>query len=169
MRDEPARTESSRPRSRFVRGRDETAAQRADRNFNDLLQELRVAQTGVQILFAFLLTIPLQTRFATLDHFQRGTYVVTLLLCATATALLIAPVAYHRAVFGQGRKPELVSSSSRLAGAGLAVLLLAISCAILLVMDITVGRIAGILIAIAAAGVFVLFWYALPRRRSRRG
>ncbi|WP_163505896.1 DUF6328 family protein [Fodinicola acaciae] len=158
----------TRPTPENGYGRNETPAQRADRNFVELLQELRVAQTGIQILFAFLLTIPFQARFSALDAFQRGTYVVTLLLCAVATALLIAPVPYHRALFGKGRKAAVVTASNRLAGAGLAVMLAAISCGILLIMDVVLGRVVGIAAGLVAAGWFGLLWYVLPRRFSRR-
>src|SRR5690349_19677592 len=100
-------------------GRDETPLERWDRNFTELLQELRVAQTGVQILFAFLLTLPFTNRFTAVTGFERGVYVVTLVAAAAATALLIAPVSYHRIVFRQGRKPQLVLIASRLAALGL--------------------------------------------------
>lgn len=96
----------------------ETAHQRADRNFTELLQELRVAQTGVQILFAFLLTLPFSTRFGVTTGPDRVVYVITLLAAAGATALLIAPVSYHRLVFRQNRKIELVRTASALAEAG---------------------------------------------------
>lgn len=148
--------------------RGETPLQRSDRNFSELLQELRVAQTGVQILFAFLLTMPFQARFTTLDTFQLVTYVLTLLLCAAATALLIAPVAYHRATFAQGRKPQLVRSTNRLARAGLGTLSLAISAAVLLVLDVVLGRPIAVVIALATAGFFGVFWYALPVRLFSR-
>src|SRR5688572_10173985 len=94
---------------------DETDSERLDRNFGDLLQELRVLQAGVQILFAFLLTLPFAARFATIDSFERIVYVVALLAAAGAAAMIIAPVAYHRVLFRRGRKPELVRSAHRMA------------------------------------------------------
>src|ERR1051326_7498703 len=100
-------------------GRDESAAERADRNFTELLQEVRVAQTGVQILFAFLLTMPFSARFTAIGAVDRAVYVVTLLAAAGASALLVAPVAYHRQVFRQHRKAELVDTASRFARTGL--------------------------------------------------
>jgi hypothetical protein len=84
-------------------GRDETGLERWDRNFTELLQELRVAQTGVQILFAFLLTLPFTNRFGSVSDLDKVVYVITLMASATATALLIAPVSYHRQVFREGR------------------------------------------------------------------
>src|SRR3954447_26251596 len=99
--------------------RAEAPLQRADRNFAELLQELRVAQTGVQILFAFLLTLSFMDRFAAIDPFQRGVYVFTLVASATTVALLVAPVAVHRLLFQRGRKRELVRVGHRLALGGL--------------------------------------------------
>src|SRR3954471_3699967 len=99
--------------------RNETPLRRADRNFGELLQELRVAQTGVQILFAFLLTLSFTDRFAAIDGFQRGVYVFTLVTSAMTVALLVAPVAVHRLLFQRGRKRELVYVGHRLAVTGL--------------------------------------------------
>lgn len=95
--------------------RNETPLQRADRNFVELLQELRVTQTGVRILFAFLLSLAFTSRFGDLDPVQRVTYVVTLLLSVLAAALFTAPAALHRSLFQQGAKPRIVQVSSRLA------------------------------------------------------
>src|SRR2546423_4815797 len=114
-------------------GRRETPLERWDRNFSELLQELRVAQTGVQVLFAFLLTLPFTNRFERITGVQRGTYVVTLVAAAAATALLIAPVSYHRLVFRQGRKPQLVRTGSKPATLGLGCRLVPMLGAVLLV------------------------------------
>lgn len=100
--------------------RGEQPLQRADRNFVELLQELRVAQTGVQILFAFLLTLSFTERFTRLDDVQRGVYVATLLASALTAALLVAPVAAHRLAFQRGQKPDLVRVGHLLALAALA-------------------------------------------------
>src|SRR5690349_24583125 len=102
----------------------ESEKQRWDRNFADLLQELRVAQTGVQILFAFLLTLPFSSGFTRTTNFQKDTYIVALLAAAAATAMIISPVAFHRALFRQGRKPELVRFAHRVAIGGLAFMLI---------------------------------------------
>jgi len=88
--------------------RGETPMQRADRAYGEILQEVRVAQTGVQILFAFLLALAFQARFAAITDFQRVVYVVTLMLCAAATALLIAPAAMHRVIYRRRLKQHLV-------------------------------------------------------------
>ena len=140
----------------------ETAAERADRNFGDLLQELRVAQTGVQILFAFLLTMPLQSRFERLDDWERGTFIAALLLSAGATVCLIAPVAYHRALFARQMKHQVVKAASRFAVLGLGLLAMAITCAVDLVLDLVLGRTPALFIAGGLAAVLVAAWAVLP-------
>jgi hypothetical protein len=99
--------------------RDESAAQRADRNLGELLQELRVAGLGVQVLFGFLLSLPFTARFARLSPGQRDLYLASLVLAAVATALLVGPVAYHRLVFRRGQKERLVRAASVMAIGGL--------------------------------------------------
>src|SRR5690606_28496311 len=99
--------------------RDETPAERSDRNWVELLQELRVMQTGVQVLTGFLLTLPFQARFTELDGFQIGLYLILVVLSVLATGLLIAPVSVHRMVFGRGLKRSLVETADRLAVAAL--------------------------------------------------
>jgi hypothetical protein len=144
--------------------RDEPAAERLDRNYAELLQEVRVAQTGVQILFAFLLALAFQPRFSELSTFDRAIYLVTLLAAAVAAILLIAPVAVHRILFRRRLKDELVQLTSRLAAGGLAFLLVAILGAVLLVVDLVSGPLAA---AIAVSGLALVafgFWYALPAR-----
>jgi hypothetical protein len=141
---------------------EETEAERADRNFGELLQELRVAQTGVQILFAFLLTMPLQNRFETLDGWERGMYIAALLLSAGATICLIAPVAYHRALFARKLKHQVVLVASRFAVLGLGLLGLAITCAVNLVLDLVLGWRPAVIIAGGLAGLLVLAWVVLP-------
>jgi hypothetical protein len=140
----------------------ETEAERADRNFGDLLQELRVAQTGVQILFAFLLTLPLQARFEKLDDWEIGTFVTCLLLSAGASVCLIAPVAYHRALFARQMKDQVVKAASRFAIAGLTLLGLAIICAVHLVLDLVLGRTPALIIAGILAVVLTTAWAILP-------
>ncbi|WP_326595565.1 DUF6328 family protein [Streptomyces sp. NBC_01803] len=154
------------------RPRDETPPERDDRNFAELLQELRVTQTGVQILFAFLLTLAFTARFPSLDDVQRTTYVVTLLLAMTATVLFTAPAALHRQLFRRGAKREIVEVSSRLTTAGLGALALALAGALMLVVDVAVGRSAGIATAVWAFLLCSALWGVLPhvvRRRAGRG
>ncbi|MFD7443919.1 DUF6328 family protein [Streptomyces sp. NPDC059909] len=148
--------------------RRETEAERADRNFIELLQELRVIQTGVQILFAFLLTLAFTARFPSLDSFQRGTYVTTLLLAVVAAALFTAPAALHRGLFRRGAKEEIVLVSSRLAGIGMAVLALALTSAVLLVVDVVHGTPEGIVAAAATLLVCAGLWAVLPWAVRRR-
>jgi anti-sigma-K factor RskA len=143
-------------------GRDETELERWDRNFSELLQELRVAQTGVQVLFAFLLTLPFSARFGTATDLQRSLYAGTLVAAAVATALLIAPVSYHRLVFRQGRKPQVVRTASWLAQAGLLALLVAMLGAVFLVLDVVAGLPVTAAVVAALGVVYVLLWYALP-------
>lgn len=142
--------------------RDETDAQRLDRNYAELLQELRVVETGVQIFFAFLLTIPFQARFPSITGFQTGAYLITLIAAACAAVLLAAPVAVHRALFRQRRKDLLVRVASRCAAVGLALLLISMLAAVLLVLDVVAGRVAAWIIAgFLAAGALAL-WYVFP-------
>src|SRR5436190_12696570 len=147
--------------------RDETPAERIDRNFNELLGELRVALPGVQVLFAFLLTVPFAQGFSNLSGFERGLYVVVLLLTAMASALLIAPTAYHRIQFRQGRKHQILFFANRAAVAGLACLALAMSGAILLITHFLFGPAAAIPIGIAAFALFGPLWYPFPWGRVR--
>lgn len=153
-------------------GRDETAEERADRNWNELLQELRVTQTGVQLLTAFLLTLPFQSRFGDLDDFQRAVFVVTVVLAALATSLLVAPVSLHRALFARRQKGRLVRTAHLLAQAGLLVLGLCVTSALLLVFSVVLGRETAFELAGGTLAVLVVLWLVLPmvlRRRSPVG
>lgn len=147
--------------------RNETPLERADRNFAELLQELRVTQTGVQILFAFLLTLAFTPRFSSLDTVQRATYVTTLLLAVLAAALFTSPAALHRTLFQQRVKPAVVRISSRLAALGLVVLTLAFTGSVLLVVDVAMGRIAGIAASASTFLVYVGLWRVMPRMVQR--
>src|SRR6202044_4070009 len=146
---------------------DESAAQRADRNLGELLQELRVAGLGVQVLFGFLLSLPFTTRFAKLSAGQRDLYLASLVLAAVATALLVGPVAYHRMVFRRGMKEGLVRAASVMAIIGLAVVGLAVSVSVLLVTSfVASGLTAGLITALVAC-MFGLLWFAFPLVRRR--
>jgi hypothetical protein len=152
-----------------ARARGEPVDQVLDRNLAELLQELRVAITGVQILFAFLLGLAFTARFATLDGFERAVYTVALMSTALATILLIAPVSFHRLLFRRRQKVALVVVADRLLMTGLALLVLAISSAVLLILKVVFGPWPGFagggLIALAG----VLTWYALPVWARRAG
>lgn len=145
---------------------------RADRNFAELLQELRVAQTGVQILFAFLLGLSFTDRFAALDATQRGIYVMTLVASAVTGILLVAPVAMHRLLFQHGRKRDVVRIGHRMVFAGLCGLLVTIVGGLFLVLDVVVGRTAAVggvaVLTAAFAGLWVGPTLAVCLRRASR-
>jgi len=142
--------------------RGETPLQRADRAYGEILQEVRVAQTGVQILLAFLLALAFTARFAAITGFQRGLYVLTLMLCAGSAALLIAPAAYHRMVYRRRLKQHLVRAANRLALSGLMLLLLAIVAALVLILDVVLGTGPGLFLGTGALAWFVAWWFVLP-------
>lgn len=146
-------------------GREESEGERLDRNLSELLQELRVALPGVQVLFAFLLAVPFQQNFTKITPFQERVYFATLLLTALSAALLIAPSAYHRMTFRMQQKDHLIVLANRFAIAGLGCLALAMTGAIMLITDVLFGATATIFFSAAALSVFVLLWYALPLRR----
>jgi hypothetical protein len=150
------------------RQRGETPLQRADRAYGEILQEIRVAQTGVQILFAFLLTLAFTNRFASVTPFQRGVYVVTLILCAAATALLIAPAAFHRVVYRRRLKQHLVRVANRLALAGLGFLVLAMASALLLILDVVTGLGWAVFLVAIVLMWFMTWWFIVPFRSRMR-
>ena len=150
--------------------RHETETERLDRNWDELLQELRVTQTGVQILAGFLLTLPFQQRFSTLDDAQRSAYLLSLAAAVLATALLVAPVSAHRMLFRQRAKRELVGFADAAARVGLVALAVSIVSATFLIFDVVVGRRAGVAAAGVALAVFLVGWLVLPLFvRSRLG
>src|SRR3954453_17198598 len=140
-------------------GRNETQLERCDRNLVELLQEVRVVQTGVQVLFAFLLTAPLAPRFPQLSEFQRLTSFVPLLAAGGAAILLIAPTAYHRILFRLGDKEHLVAVANRFTLAGLACVGVSMVGALLLVSDLLFDEAAIVVVTsgLAAAGC-LCFW-----------
>lgn len=146
-------------------GREESEDTRLDRNLGELLQELRVALPGVQVLFAFLLAVPFQQNFNEISPFEKKVYFATLLCAALSAVLLIAPSSYHRVTFHQQQKHELVLLANRFAIAGLAFLALAMTGAIVLITDLLYGGVATVIVGVAAVLAFVTLWYALPLRR----
>jgi hypothetical protein len=153
-----------------TRHRAEGPLNRADRNFAELLQELRVVFTGVQILFGFLLTMSLSERFKELDDVQHALFVATLAGAAASSTLIVAPVAAHRILFQRNRKRELVRVGHRLALAGLAFLALTLAAGLMLVLDLAVGRLAGIVGTAILLSATVVMWVLVPlylRRDSR--
>ena len=150
--------------------RSETATERLDRNWSNLLQELRVVQTGVQLLTGFLLTLPFQQRFAVLGRDMQVMFLITVGCAVSASVLLIAPVGIHRILFRQRRLQSLVSAAHRLAYAGLLLLGLALVGVTVIVFDAVSGLTAGVVAGIVALIAFAGFWVALPvwMRVSRR-
>lgn len=148
-------------------GRRETSLERLDRNLSELVAELRVALTGAQVLFAFLLVVPFNQGFIRVTGFERGTYFVTLALSALAVACLIAPTLQHRFLFRLEDKEHIVFMSNRLAIAGMALLALAICGALLLVATKLFGTAAGLVTLAVAAVPFGSLWFAMPLARRR--
>src|ERR1700759_4234453 len=150
-------------------GREETEDERLDRNLGELLQELRVALPGVQVLFAFLLAVPFQQHFTSISAFDKKAYFATLLLTALSAALLIAPSAYHRITFRYQQKGRLVFVANRLAIAGLATLALAMTCAVMLITNVLFCHIATTVVTTALIlTMFVVLWAVLPLKRRLR-
>jgi MFS family permease len=145
--------------------RQESQAERDDRNLAELLQELRVAGLGVQVLFGFLLSLPFTTVFKQLSGGERDLYLACLILAAVAAALLLGPVAYHRLVFRQGQKEKLVRAANTLAILGLITVGLAVSASVLLVAGFVAGYGTGSVIAGLVLVMFGLLWFAYPLTR----
>lgn len=144
---------------------EETEKERLDRNLAELLQELRVALPGVQVLFAFLLAVPFQQGFEEITAFQEKVYFVTLLLTAISAALLISPTAYHRMTFRRQQKKHMIFLANRLAIAGIGCLALAMTGAIMLITDVLFGTTATLVFSALALAMFVVLWGLLPLRR----
>lgn len=138
------------------------------RNFAELLQELRVVQTGNQILFAFLLTVGFSAGFAETTPLQRYVYLATIVSAAAATTLVIAPVSHHRLLFRMGEKEHVVRMASRLAVWGLAFVMLAMLGALFLAVDFVMGNTWAAAVTAGAVVFHLVFWYVLPLRRKWR-
>ena len=150
-------------------GRRESEEQREDRNLMELLQELRVAAIGVQVLFGFLLALPFTTRFTSLSSGQRYLYVAVLVLAALATAQLSGPVAYHRMVFRQHKKAGLLRVANVLALSGMATAGASIVGAMLLITSFVLHGVAVPLLVVAVGGSFVVMWLVVPLVARERG
>jgi DMSO reductase anchor subunit len=160
-------SKSSGPRL-TASGRPESEEERADRNLSDLLQELRVALPGVQVLFAFLLTVPFTQRFDDLSDFDEKLYFGVLICVALATILLVAPTAGHRILFRRQQKEYLVTVANNLSLAGLLLLAIAMCGAIALISDFIFGVTTAVVSACVMAGAFVGFWYLGPIVRRQK-
>jgi predicted membrane channel-forming protein YqfA (hemolysin III family) len=140
--------------------------ERLDRELIELLNELRVVLPGVQVLFAFLLTVPFTNQFARITNGQRQVFFATFLLTAVATALLIAPSAYHRLRWRQHDKAQMLVTANRLSIGGMVFLTLALVSASFLVTDLMFHATAAALVTAAVAGLFLWFWWGLPLLRK---
>ena len=149
--------------------RDETPAERADRNWNELLQELRVTQTGIQVLAGFLLTLPFQQRFSDLDRLQTGEYLAAVSCAIFSVILLVAPVSAHRWLFGRHKKDVVVHFGDRLARAGLTMLAVTIVLSALFVFGVVAGQTAGSIVGATVAVAFIALWVILPWRKLKTG
>jgi hypothetical protein len=149
-------------------GRQETEEERADRNLSDLLQELRVALPGVQVLFAFLLTVPFTQRFDTLSDFDKKLYYGVLICVALATVLLVAPTASHRILFRRQQKEFIVTIANRLSLIGLLLLAFAMCGAIALISDFLFGAATAVIATVVMAAAFVGFWFLGPTVRRQK-
>lgn len=148
-------------------GRDETAEERADRHWSDLLQELRVSQTGVQLLAAFLVSLPFQSRFTDLDAFQQRWYVGVLGLALLTLGVTLAPVAIHRRLFGGGAKPELVEAAHVLTGLALGLIALLLAGVAFLAVDVALGRTEAVVAGCVSLLVLLVLLVGIPRLVAR--
>jgi hypothetical protein len=148
---------------------EETKEERLDRELEELLQELRLALPGVQILFAFLLVVPFNNRFERTDSLQRDVWFAALLLSLAAVACFIAPTAYHRIRFRDYDKERLVKTGTRLALAGLAFLATALSASAFFVTGLVFGDETAAVVTAIAAGMIGGLWFGLPLARKLRG
>ena len=149
-------------------GRDETESERVDRNLQEMLGELRVALPGVQVLFAFLLVVPFNQRFAQVTDFQKTIYFITLMFTTASTVCLIAPTAHHRLEFRRQDKEQIVSTGNRIVVVGLTLLAIAMTGAVMFVTDVLYGSTTTAVAAAAVVVAFALLWYAIPLRRLTR-
>ncbi|NUV68799.1 MULTISPECIES: DUF6328 family protein [unclassified Streptomyces] len=146
----------------YGRGREETQEERADRQWSELLQELRVAQTGVQILFGFLLAVVFQSRFEDLGDVDRNIYVVTVMLGSATAAALIGPVSYHRLLTGRRMKPETVIWASRMTVIGLVLLFCTMCSALLLILRVALHNETALWLVGGMALWFLACWFVFP-------
>jgi hypothetical protein len=149
-----------------ARRRDESEEERLDRNLMELLQELRVALPGIQVLFAFLLVVPFQQGWVDVTEFEKIVYYVTLLFTAAASICLIAPTARHRIRFRDLDKKWIVETANRLTIIGLALLGLAIGGALLLIAHVVFGNAVAAITTVVVIGAIAWVWFVAPLRRE---
>ncbi|WP_309711323.1 DUF6328 family protein [Pseudolysinimonas sp.] len=140
----------------------ESESERIERNWDEILQELRVTQTGTQILLGFLLTIPFQAAFGELEGAQIGVYLTLVIVAALATILALSPVALHRALFRRGAKPQLVLAANLLMRLALAAIALALGGTVFLIFDVVIGHTAAFVAGGATLALTLTIWAVLP-------
>ena len=143
--------------------------QTINRNWTELIQELRSTQTGVQVLTGFLLAVPFTDQFDRLDHVERTAYLVVLTCAVGASMAVLAPIAYHRILFRRGLRPWLVESANTIARAGLVLAALSMCGVVFLAFDLVAGSAAGILASVVAFGSYVVLWLIVPLRAHPPG
>ncbi len=142
----------------------EIPEQTINRNWTELIQELRSTQTGVQVLTGFLLTVPFSSRFESLDDVQLTAYLVVLSCSVAATAAILSPVAYHRILFRKGQRPWLVQMANRIARVGLVLVAMTTCGVVFLVFDLALGRTAGVVASLVAVVTYLVLWVGIPLR-----
>ena len=147
--------------------RHESELERDDRNLVELLQEVRVVQTGVQILFGFLLTVAFQPKFARLSSFQRADYFATLAAASITLIMLTAPTSWHRILFRQGDKEHLVKIANRFTIIGLSTMGLTVVGVVMLLSDVVFAPAITVILTAGAAITCATTWYVLPLARRR--
>jgi SNF family Na+-dependent transporter len=146
----------------MTNGRNETEEERLDRKWADLLQELRVMQTGAQLTAGFLLTLPFTTKFPSLDGFQETLFLILVVVAALTTAVVITPVAVHRRITGQHVKERLVATAHRLVGIGLSLLAVLVTGIVVLIFDVVVDRTVALIVGAVVAAILAGLLVALP-------
>lgn len=147
----------------------ESRDQQLARNVSELLQELRVAQAGVQFLFGFLLAVAFTEHYARASGFEQVVHLIAVLFATASVALLTAPAAWHRVLFRQGQRPEILRVANLLMVAGLACLGVAMTATVLLLFKVVAGPVIAAVVAVVIAVMFLLLWFLLPLRARRNG
>jgi hypothetical protein len=144
-------------------GRSETLTERLDRNWDEILQELRVIQTGTQILTGFLLAAAFQTRFSDLDDYQRTVYATLVVVTILTTVMGLAPVSLHRALFRRRAKATIVAATHRLLRFTMGGVAVTLAGTALLIFDFVVGRVGGVIAGASVLLIVIVLWVAVPR------
>ena len=142
----------------------EIPAETINRNWTELVQELRSTQTGVQVLTGFLLTVPFSDKFDELDRLERTAYLFVMSGAVAATAAILSPIAYHRILFRRGRRPWLVKTANKVARVGLVLVALTTCGVVFLTFDLALNRVAGVAASVVALVAYLLLWVVVPLR-----